>query len=663
MDGRAGEEAKPDVSRGWSMKQPVREAPACSAIEGGMTGLAKVTKLLAITVALFGIIYISHLTEYLGIMIAPGQYQAVFLGLVMVLAFLSCPAKKGTPDLKWHDWLLLLFSIVPNAYIFLFHDLWQSHGGTEAKTYEIVFGITLTLALLEGLRRVLGFILSLLLLGFILHPMFCNYLPGLFFGKGYSVVRVWKTIYFPPEGIFSMPLNISATIVVGFLTFGELLLVSGAGQTLTDLVLSAMGRVRGGAAKAACIGSGMFGMLSGSPSANVAVTGTFTIPMMKRTGYSAVFAGGVEAAAANGGGLMPPVMGIVAFIMAEMLEIPYIEICYIAFIPAVMYYFGLFMMVDFEAGRLGLHGLPASEIPRFRKTLATGWPYLFPVIVLIYVMFGLKYSPELSAFWASVSILLVGWCRKNTRISLGKILEALETVGKNVIQIGLGCAMAGIMMASLSLTGISVLLSGEIVRVAAGNIFFLLLLAAIASFILGLGLPSIPCYISVSVLVAPALIKMGISKMASHLFVLWMALASYITPPEGISFFVAAAVAQANPMRVGWRATLLAIGNFVIPFVWIYNGGLVLEGSISEIILAIIATVLGIIALSAGIEGFFLKRIGWVQRVLLLGSGILIFIPNWWPRLIGAGVLASSFAWQRETLMKKILSGSFNKSG
>ena len=529
-------------------------------------------------------------------------------------------------------------------------------GGTEPRTYEMVFSLAMAIALLEGQRRVMGMILSILVLCFMLHPIFCNYLPGLFSGRGYLVARVGAMMFFPPEGIYSMPLNIAATIVVRFLTFGALLLVSAAGLTLNDLALSVVGRVRGGAAKAACIGSGMLGMLSGSPSANVAVIGTFTIPLMKRTGYSATFAGGVEAAAANGGGLMPPVMGAVAFVMADMLEIPYIQVCYVAFVPAM----AMFMMVDFEAGRPGLRGLPASQVPSFTNTLKTGWPYFFPVVVLIYMMFGLHYSPELAAFWASVSVVAVSWCRKNTRLSLRIILEALESTGLNVLQIGLACAMAGIMMGSLSLTGISVLLFGEIVRIAAGSVFFLLVLAAMASFVLGLGLSSIPCYISVSVLVAPALIQIGISKMGAHLFVLWYAVASFIAPPEGMTFFVAAAVAQTNPMAVGWRATLLAIGNFVIPFVWIYNPGLILEGSLSAIVLAIVFAAIGMIALLGGIEGYLLRRFGWVQRVILLASGVLVFVPNWWARLLRVGVLAVSFAWQWASRKKEVLALSLN---
>lgn len=626
-----------------------------------MKRMEKATKVLAIAVTIWSALYISRFTDYAGLVLAPAQNQAIFLGLVMALAFLSCPAKKGMTGAKWYDWLLVIMSVVPNAYVLCFYDTWQIHGGTEPKTYELVFGIALAIALLEGLRRVMGLVLSFLTLGFLLHPIFSNYLPGLFSGRGYSVARVGGAIFFPPEGIYSTPLNIASTIVIGFLIFGGLLLVSAAGPSLTDLALSVVGRVRGGAAKAACIGSGMFGMLSGSPSANVAVTGTFTIPLMKRTGYSAMFAGGVEAAAANGGGLMPPVMGAVAFVMADMLEIPYIQVCYCAFVPAVLYYFGMFMMVDFEAGRLGLRGLPPSQVPSFTTAMKLGWPFFFPVVLLIYLMFEIRFSPELSAFWTSVCVVAVSWCRKNTRIYPKKIIAALESTGKNVVQIGLACAMAGIMMASLSLTGISVLLSGEIVRVAAGSIFFLLLLSAIASFILGLGLPSIPCYISVSVLIAPALVQMGVPKMAAHLFVLWYAIASFITPPEGMAFFVAAAVAQANPMAVGWRATLLAIGNFVIPFVFVYNPALLVEGySIPQIALAIGAAALGMVALSAGIEGYLLKRIGWVHRILFLGSGLMVFVPDWWVRLSGAAIVAVMFGLLRISRTKEVLATSLN---
>jgi TRAP transporter 4TM/12TM fusion protein len=618
-----------------------------------MTGVERATRGLAITLTVWSALYISRSTEYAGLVLAPAQNQAIFLGLVLALAFLSFPAKKGMQGVKWYDWIFVVMGVVPNAYVALFYDTWILHGGTEAKIFEIVFSLTVTIAILEGLRRVLGIILPIILLGFILHPIFSNYLPGILSGRGYSITRVGEMIYFPPEGVFSMPLNIAATIVVGFLIFGGLLLVSGAGEIMTDLALSVVGRVRGGAAKAAIIGSAMFGTLSGSPSANVAVTGTFTIPMMKRSGYKPEFAGGVEASASNGGQLMPPVMGAVAFVMADMLEIPYFEICYIAFIPAVLYYFCMFMQIDLEAARLGIGGLPSSEVPLFLSTLKAGWPYFIPVIVLVYLLFGIKYSPELSSFWAAVSVLLLGIFRKRSRLKTHQILDSLEATGRNVVQIGLACAMAGIMMASLSLTGVAVSLSGEIVRIAGNSVFFLLLLSAITSFILGMGMPSIPCYIFVSVMVAPALTNMGIWVVAAHFFVLWFGIGSFITPPVCMAAYVAAAVARVNPMKVAWRATLVGIGNFVIPFLFIYTPALLLKDSVPGVVLAILFAGLGMVALSTGISGYFLRRIGWLERALLIGSAVTLFFPSWWSRLVGLGVLGISFVWEKRSLEKK----------
>ena len=306
----------------------------------------------------------------------------------------------------------------------------------------------------------------------------------------------------------------------------------------------------------------------------------------------------------------------------------------------------MFMQVDFEAGRLGLHGLPSSDLPSFRNTLKTEWPYFLPVVVLIYLMFGVKYPPDFSAFLAALSIIVTGLFKKRARLGLYQVSSVLEMTGKNIIQVGLSCAMAGIMMASVSLTGVAVLLSGEIVKIAAGSLFILLFLAAVASFIFGLGMTALPCYIFVAVMVAPALIQMGITPMAAHLFVFWLAVSSFITPPEGVAFFVSAAIAKAPPMKVGWRAMLLGIGNFIIPFVFIYNPGFLLEGSLSKIILDVLFVVIGIVPLTAGIAGYFLNRVSWSLRVLLVGSAFLIFVPNWWSRLFGIGATAIVLTWQ-----------------
>ena len=605
-----------------------------------------VKRILGILVTLWSIIYISHALEYIpfiDIVIAPAQHQAIFLGSILPLTFLSYPARKGLRGVRWYDYVLIVMAFVPNAYVFLFYDLCQLHSGTHCTTYEVIFFIALLVALLYGLRRVLGLVLPIITLSFAIHPLICNYLPGILSGRGYSLDRITTQFFLPSDGIFSLPLNIAGTIVIAFLFFGQLLVVSGGGETLMDLALSVVGRVRGGAAKASVIASGLFGTLSGSPSSNVATTGTFTIPMMKNTGYSPEFAAGVEATASNGGQLMPPVMGVVAFVMAEMLQIPYFKVCYVAFLPAVFYYILIFLQVDFEAARKGLRGLQGSDLPLLKNTLKRGYLQLFPVLILIYFLFVIKYSPELSAFLATLAIFVVMIFRKKDRLSLGKILDALEGTAQTVVVVGLACAMAGLMMGSVSLTGIAILISGDLVQFSGGNLILLLLLAAVTSFIFGMGMGSIPCYIFVAVMVAPALEQMGIPLIIAHLFVFWLALASFITPPVCISAYVAAAISGCSPIRAGVWATRIGIGIFIIPFAFVYNQGLVLHGSVTTIIGSIIACLIGVVFLAAGLEGYLLKETSWWQRPFFLAGGIMMFVPSWKARLIAAGFMVILF--------------------
>jgi len=291
----------------------------------------KLTSLLAIALPVWCLVYLSHGLDRIGILVAPNQHQAIFLGILLSLTFLIFPAKKGKSTGKWYDWILMLLGVVPCGYLVLFYDLWILHGATTTEPFELVFSIALSIALLEALRRVLGIVLSILTIFFLLHPLLSAHLPGVLLGRGYSLQRVGSMIYFQPDGIFSLPLNIAATIVIAFLIFGQLLLVTGGGQALINLALSIVGRVRGGGAKSAIVASSLFGTISGAPTANVAITGTFTIPLMKSSGYKPNFAGGVEACASTAGTVMPPVMGTVSFIMAEWLGVPYIRIAIISY--------------------------------------------------------------------------------------------------------------------------------------------------------------------------------------------------------------------------------------------------------------------------------------------------------------------------------------------
>ena len=606
----------------------------------------KLVRVLSIALALWCMIYLSHVLEHLGIVIAPPQHQAVFLGLLLSLTFLVFPAKKGRPGVRWYDWILILLSVVPTGFVALFHELWQLHGATTTQPYELVFSAALLISLIEALRRAVNITLSILTLLFVLHPPFSSHLPGILFGRGCSFERVGTMIFFHPGGIFGLPLNIAATILIAFLLFGQLLLVSGAGQTIINLAMSLTGRVRGGGAKAAIIASGLFGSLNGQPPANAALTGTFTIPLMKATGYKPDFAGGVEAAASTGGSVLPPVMGIVAFIMAEWLQVSYVHVAMVAFMPAALLYLCMFIQVDFAAGREGLSKVPASEIPSLTETLKTGWIFFTPLAILIYFLFVLGYTPETSAFWATISVPIVTALGRKTRLSWCKIGDALSEGTRSSIVVGLACSMAGIMMGSVAMSGLAVSLSMAIVDFAAGNLFVLLLLAALASFVFGMGIGAIASYIFVVIMVAPALIQIGIPDIAAHLFVFWYAMSAFITPPYCVAAFVTSAIAKSSPMRTALQALRIGIGFILIPLAFMYNPGLILQGSTQEIIIAGFAVAIGLAAISAGLEGYLLRRISWWEQGLLCIVGIMMLFPSLWIRLPALGIIGAEVLWQ-----------------
>lgn len=399
-----------------------------------------VAKIAAVSLTALSVLFVTHILEPVGISYLPVMHQASFLAIIFFLTFLIYPARKGGASPRWYDLILMVLGIAPCAYVIFFYDLWQQNAGAQAQTYEIILCASFVIALLEALRRVLGISLTFVTLFFILHPMFCDYLPGVLTCRGYSFERVMAQFFRPANGIFGAEVDIASTVVIVFLLFGQVLVHSGAGETLMGLTFAAVGRFRGGTAKAACVSSGLFGMVSGSPSANAATTGTFTVPMMKSVGYRAEFAGAIEACSSNGGQLMPPVMGVVAFIMAEMLQIPYARVCYVAFVPAVLYYTMLFLQIDFDAARNKRRGLQPGEIPRITTTIRKGYVHLAPVLVLVYFLFVMRYSPELSAVYATVSIVLLAavslLLRKKPLLTLPRLVSAFEDAGKGVIIIG-----------------------------------------------------------------------------------------------------------------------------------------------------------------------------------------------------------------------------------
>jgi TRAP transporter 4TM/12TM fusion protein len=618
---------------------------------------ARIVSVIAITMALYNLFYFSHALEKMGIYILSASHAAANVGFILVLVFLLTRIKKGIAGDKipWYDCMFAFLSALGTGYFFFMgRGMIMRDALPDILMTDLLMGSLTVVLLLEASRRVIGLAMPMIAIFFILETMFSNHIPGLFQGRGFSWGSIVKQLYVWDSGIFGIPMYVASTIVIAFIIFSNFLQHSGAGKFIIDVAFSLFGRFKGGPAKVAIFASALFGTISGSTSANVAGTGVFTIPMMKQVGYKPHFAGAVEAVASNGGQIMPPVMGAVAFIMCEFLQITYIAVCIAALIPAILYFLSVLIMVHLEALKEGLRGLPREMLPSFKKTMWSGWFYLIPILVLIFFLAFLQYSPEFAVLYALGSLFLVGlFNRKSSILQLRKILECLESSGRAMLEVGTACATAGIIIGCIGLSGLGQKLSTGLVFVSGGNLPILLVVTAIAAFILGMGMTSIPIYIMLVILVAPALIQMGVLPLAAHLFVFYWGLVSFITPPVCIAAFVAAAIAGSKPFQTGWQATKLGIASFIIPFFFVYSPVLLLKGPLWEIMQAVTTSTLGIVALSASVAGYGLRHLNFWERSLLFGAAILLIHVGWKTDLLGfalMGIVATNQAIGRRKL-------------
>ncbi len=606
---------------------------------------AKVVSVVAISMTLYHVLYIGHVFQKFDIYIAAASHAGASLGFVLMLVFLLLPAKKGAPSDKvpWYDMVFVILSAFGTGYFFFMSkEMLLRNALPDIATMDLFIGSLTICLLMEASRRVIGLSLPIIATFFIFETIFSNYIPGFFQGRGFSWGSVVKQLYIWDAGIFGMPMYIAATIVIGFIIFASFLRLSGAGEFILDVAFSLFGRFRGGPAKVAVFASAFFGTISGSTSGNAASTGTVTIPMMKKIGYKPHVAAAIEAVASNGGQVMPPVMGAVAFIMCEFLQTSYISVCIAAVLPAVLYFSGLLMMVHLEALKQKLQGLPRENLPSFWKTMLGGWYYLIPILVLIYFLAALQYSPVLAALYALGSLLIILIIIKRGAIFtlLKMIVQAMDASGRAMLEVGTACAMAGIIIGCVGLSGLGQKLSMGLLSLSGGNLHILLLLTALASFILGMGMTSIPVYIMLVILVAPALIQSGVLPMAAHLFVFYWGLVSFITPPVCIDAFVTSAIAGARPFQTGWQATRFAIVVYIIPFMFVYGPSLLLQGTPVKIILAIITSFLGVAALAAGMTGYALTSVNRIERLLLIAGALLSIFVGRTSDLIGLGLIA-----------------------
>ncbi|MBA7487018.1 hypothetical protein ES707_22580 [subsurface metagenome] len=564
----------------------------------------------------------------------------VWFGFILIFFTYPSWGKKKLEKFTLIGILTFILMTIISIYIILNYQRKAFLIGLPPLLIEIILGVFLLLLALDASRRTIGWSFTLIAISTLLYARFGAYLPLLLGHKSYSLSRIVDATFLTMQGIYSSLVGVSATYIYLFVIFGSLLKEVGGGDFFINLALSLTGHVRGGPAKTAVIASSLFGMVSGSGMANVASTGQITIPLMKKTGYKPYFAGAVETVASTGGLIMPPIMGMSIFIMMEILAIPYITIIRSAIPIALLYYFGVFFVVDLEAVKLGLKGLPKGDIPSFKKTLKEGWPFLIPPFILVYMLAVVRTSATMAAFWAIISIPLCTFLKKSTHIDWRQVISGLEKAAYNALPIIGVVSLAGVAMGMISLSGLGLKLTSIIIMLSGGNLLALLILAMISCIIMGMGLPAIAAYIITSVLIVPALTQMGIAPFVAHMFIFYFSCMAGLTPPMAPFAFVAAGIAQAPMMKTAMTAWRLALPIFLLAFAFVYNPSLLLLGSFSNIFITVITSLVSVIAISASLEGYFFIKLPVYQRISLFVSSIILLFPSLYVRLGGLSIFA-----------------------
>jgi len=557
------------------------------------------------------------------------QYLGLFLGLGLAPVFLALPARRradAAEGVPWWDWALAAAALAVGLYVTVRYPTIAYQLGVLTPD-KVALGALAVGLVLEAVRRVAGWALMWIALVCLLYAKFAWALPGIFHARGSSWARIAVYLYLDTNGILGVPLAVTAGIVVAYIFLGQALYAVGGDRFLTGLALALMGRYRGGAAKMAVVSSSLYGTVSGSAVANVVVDGAITIPMMKRAGYPPHVAAAIEAVASNGGQIMPPVMGAAAFLIAEYLGLPYGQVALAAAIPAALYYLALFVQVDLEAARHGLAGLPPAEVPRLRPLLRQGGAFLVPLAVLVYTLMVAGWEAGRAGMLAVAVTFLVGALLRETRPSWRGLVDTLERTGRTMLDLVAITTLAGVVIGSLQLSGFTSKLPLVLVGAAGGHAFLLLVLTALVSILLGMSLPTTVCYVTLAVLVAPALAQLGVPPLAAHLFIFYFGMLSLITPPDCLATYAAAAIARADFWKTGWTGMRLGIVAYVVPFVFVYHPALLLRGGAGEIAGAVLTAAAGVVLLAVGCAGYALRPLDWPRRTWAIAAAALLIAP------------------------------------
>jgi len=563
--------------------------------------------------------------------ITPMIHRSFHILFVVLLVFLSYrfrakPSTGKEEKIPLVDILLGLLGVACCLYVvFDYNEL--IYRSAEPTTTDIFFSTILVILVLEAGRRTMGAVLPLIALVALFYAYFGCYIPGMLGHRGYDLCRITSIEFMTMEGVFGLPTGVSATMVYMFILFGAFLMTSGGGAVLTDTAFSVAGRMTGGPAKVAIAASAIFGTVSGSAVANVATTGQFTIPLMKRMGYKSHFAGAISAVASSWGVCTPPIMGAGAFIMAELLEIPYFSVVKAAIVPCVLTYLSLFVTTHYESLKLGLKGQPAHQLPHFLETLRRGYHVLFPLVVL-FVLVMSNYPVMNAALVSILSILGFSLLKRSTRFTIPKLYSALRDGALTMLEVACACACAGIVIGVINLTGLGLKFASFVVSFSQGNVYLVLFLTMIVLLILGMGLPATASYLIGVAVAGPALIQIGIEPLPAHLFIFYFAAISSMTPPIALAAYVGAGIAGSRPLTTGFTACWLGLASFVIPYMFVQHQGLLLEGSLSAVIYACATAAIGVVYLGISISGFLFGRMSWMERLFMLAAGLLAIHPN-----------------------------------
>ncbi len=597
-----------------------------------------VVALIAISFSLFQLY-----TAAFGVLDAHLQ-RAVHLAFAMALVFLLYPSRKSwsREHLHWIDAILAVVATAMPLYIVVFYKELVYRAGMTTTT-DMIIGALGILLVLEAARRVVGWPLVTVALIFVVYAFAGPYIPGTFGHRGVQLELLVDHLFFTTEGIFGIPLGVSSTFIFLFILFGAYLDKTGLGKFFIDLANAIAGWASGGPAKVAVISSGLMGTVSGSSVANVVGTGSFTIPMMKKLGYRPEFAGAVEAAASTGGQLMPPIMGAAAFLMADFVGIPYIQIVKAAIIPALLYFTGVMIGVHLEAKKNGLRGMSRDELPNVLRLLMDRGHLALPLIAIVYLLVA-GYTPMRAALWAIGLSIVCAMLRKSTRISWRDIIKGLEDGARSALGVIIACATAGIIIGVVTKTGLGLKLASSLVDLAHGYLLPTLFFTMITSILLGMGVPTTANYVITSTIAAPAIIQLGVPILAAHMFVFYFGIIADITPPVALAAFAGSGIARSDPLKTGIQASKLAIAAFIVPYIFVLSPVmLMVDVTLPKVLLIILTSTLGMLGLATAVAGYLLTHAHWLERIMFFVGGLLMIDPSVTTDVIGFVLLMVAF--------------------